>query len=60
MADDAPQKTVSYYFDENIGMYSSVEANILKPHILRCEMLSHSLSLHRPLLAHPLSPSSGS
>ena len=49
---DASKKDVSYWYDESIGMYSSVEANILKPHILRCALLSLSSLRASPLLAH--------
>ena len=27
---------VAYFFDENIGIHASVEAQLLKPHILKC------------------------
>ena len=29
-------RTVNYYWCEDISVYSSVEANLLKPHILKC------------------------
>ena len=32
----AMSKSVSYFFSEEIGVYASVEAQILKPHVLKC------------------------
>ena len=29
------KRAVSYFYDESITVYSSVEANLLKPHILK-------------------------
>ena len=37
MEDAEPaKKSVSYFFSEDIGVYASVEAMLLKPHILKC------------------------
>ena len=32
----ATKRRVRYYLDPNIGMHSSPEASLLKPHIVRC------------------------
>ena len=54
------KKSVSYFFSEDVGVYASVEAMLLKPHILKCAKRSagdytslpplcacpHSLSAH--------------
>ena len=37
MEDAEPaKKSVSYFFSEDVGVYASVEAMLLKPHILKC------------------------
>ena len=34
-AEAQPPRSLSYFYDEAITVYSSVEANLLKPHILK-------------------------
>ena len=45
---EASQRLISYYHCDNITEYSSVEANLLKPHILKC---GHAIATLCPLLA---------
>ena len=60
MEEEPAKKSVSYFFSEDVGVYASVEAMLLKPHILKCAKRSagdytslppslrvfHSLSAH--------------
>ena len=42
------KRLVSYFHCEDISVYSSVEANLLKPHILKC---GHALPTRHPSFA---------
>ena len=70
MEDEPAKKSVSYFFSEDVGVYASVEAMLLKPHILKCAKRSagdytslppslrvfHSLCTHKIAHAHLLLP----
>ena len=38
---------VSYFWDESVGVYASVEANLIKPHIVKCAHPPYTLSATR-------------
>lgn len=45
---EAPR--ISYFLDDSIGMYASVEAGLLKPHVIKCAILARliaTLCAHR-------------